>query len=515
MIFLGRLRMWGLPFFQPVGIQGERHIGMIAGSGSGKTTNLITWLALHIGNFFAPDSDGTMTKALYGKLREKGKRVFKLDPYNLVPYITGAHWNPLDEITVAVARHGEDVAVRFARTIAEGLIREDNSKQPYFTNTARTFLTGLILYVWRYEERKTIVRVRELLAGGLPEKAQADESPFAVLLWEMSQCNDFGGVISSAASTISTAKSSGGGNHSLSTALDQTAFLDYPEVRRICESSDFSVEELKTGNASLFIVAPAGDMKTKLSGWFRLLTVLTLYSFENIPGKLENPTLFALDEMPSMGRIEAVEQAAPVMRKYGVRLLAVAQDIEQLRTTYPEKWGGFLGNAEAEIYMGTNHLETLEYIHKRLGRCTRVEKVKGEEKPRYQQVERDVMDPDQIAKFLDAGKQNMLVIRNGRSPLKLKQARYYKELPVSMYHGDDRPVARFVHEFRIMIAIISTMLAIFSAGLGCYYLAGTAKHWTGALGFGFAGTVLCGLMLWGGIFILRYIMEGREMENHD
>jgi len=453
-IFLGRPAPLGVPLFQPVGIKGERHLVMIAGAGSGKTTLLMTMLGMLEGNAFVIDVDGQIINALRRRLGDggrgilgKNKKVCVLDPYQLAREGAGSSWNPIEEIDKAVERHGRDAAVRFADTLAQAIVKNDDSHQPFFANAARTFIKGLILYVWACEEpeRRNIVRVRELLTMGLVEKAGPKDDPFGVLLYEMLQVEDFDGVIARAAGVMASSQGKDGKNHPRSTAIEQTSWLDIPEVAAISQHSDFYCEDLKTGNVCLFIVAPVTDIQTKLSGWARALTMMTMYAFENIPGKLEHPCLFALDEMPSLGRIEAVETAAPVFRKYGIRLLAITQDLEKLRAVYPNTWGGFLGNSEAVIWMGTDHQENIDYLFKILGNTTRKEKIEGSPwwqfwgekvKARYQKVERPLIYAHQLREFLDKDRGNIIVTRNGKRPMRLKNDPYYRALPVFAYEAD-------------------------------------------------------------------------------
>lgn len=54
-VFLGRMSIAGLGWFQPLGQKLERHLFMFAGTGAGKTTLLITMLGLHPGNVFVID----------------------------------------------------------------------------------------------------------------------------------------------------------------------------------------------------------------------------------------------------------------------------------------------------------------------------------------------------------------------------------------------------------------------------------------------------------------------------
>lgn len=451
-VLLGRSWAAGFGGLMPVGISAERHFVMIAGSGSGKTTLLITLLALHRGTSFVIDPKGQISKVLKKRQGQggngivgKGMTVWILDPYRIVDGTQQASWNVFDELDAATLRHGPDCAVRYASKIAEGLIKQDDPSQPFFVNAAREFIKGLVLHIHQTEPsyRRNLVRLRELLNVGYREMG---DDGFDALLDLMLASPHYDGVIANAAAALKNAGANARGDV-LATARQQTSFLDLPEIRKISTESDFSLADLKTGDLNLAVCAPVGAIQSELSQWFRLLTVLAMYLFENIPGKLAEPCLFAVDEMPSLGNISAIETAAPVMRSYGVRLLAITQDIEKLQQAYPQSWGGFIGNAEAVWWMATNHEQTVLELEKSLGSRTRQEAIDGDFFRQYAktddqsqeqltQVERPLLYGEQIKRYLHARKANLIVTRFGLRPLRLKNAPYFKELPVTFYEAD-------------------------------------------------------------------------------
>jgi hypothetical protein len=80
--------------------------------------------------------------------------------------------------------------------------------------------------------------------------------------------------------------------------------------------------------------------------------------------------------------------------------------------------------------MGSNDDPTVEYLAGVLGKSTRG---KG---GKHQTEEREVMDADQIKRFLEPSRGNMIVTRFGRRALRVKAAPYYRELPVAFYDAD-------------------------------------------------------------------------------
>ena len=339
----------------------------------------------------------------------------------------------MHELERVEQREGLDGIVKYAMKMAEGIVPMEGDK-PYFPKTAREFLQGLILHVYTTEpkEKRNLATVRDLLTRGYPES----KHPFEFLLHQMQRNKAFSGVIANAGATMAgTGRSAG---DVLSTARSATKFLDLPEIRNISSGSDFSLEDLKTGSLNLFVCAPTGSIRVELSGWFRLLTVLALDLFEKIPGNLEEPCLFAIDEMPSLGQIEAIETSAPVMRSYGVRLVAISQDLERLQAAYPKGWRGFLGNADAVYWMATNEDETAEYLSKSLG-SQRIKQRAGWIpffKSVIGQSDEPLLTPAQVKLVLDPDRNVMIVTRFGKKSIRSMTMPYYKELPVYFYEPD-------------------------------------------------------------------------------
>lgn len=441
-VLLGRLRLLGFNLIQPLGFKAERHLAMIAGTGAGKTTFLITLLGLHKGNAFVIDPKGQITKVIANRrghggngVRGLGMDVAILDPYKTVQGHQTSSWNALDELAKVEQREGKNAVVKYSMKMAEAIVPLDGDK-PYFPKTAREFLQALILHVYTTEppEHRNLVRVRELATRGYHEHVK--KGAFEFLLEEMQINPAYNGAIANAgASLAGTGKSFG---DILSTLRSALKFLDIPEVRDISMRSDFSLEDLKLGNLNLFVCAPTNAIREELSNWFRLLTVTGLDLFEKIPGNLEDACLFAVDEMPSLGYIEAIETSAPVMRSYGVRLLAIAQDLEKLQKAYPKGWRGFIGNADAVYWMGTNENETATYLAEKIGEKTH-NKRKGWI-PFFRKTvsskSASVLTPDQIRRFLDPRKQTMIVTRFGKRALRVGTMPYFRELPVYFYEHD-------------------------------------------------------------------------------
>lgn len=459
-VLLGGLGYYGVRLFQPLGVKGERHLAMVAGTGSGKTTFLITMLGLHRGNAFVIDPKAQIAKVIARRrgqgtdsVEGMGKDVHILDPNGIAKGHKSSHWNALDELAVMEQRHGRKAVGRFVRKIAAALVLHVKGEKPYFPKSARAIVRSVILYVYAFEpaEKRNMLRVRQLLTQGFMQEmieqgathAEAAEKGFDCFLVEMTQAEDkdFGEAIRNGAKTILDSGRSKG--DVLSTAREALDIFDINEIAELSSRSDFSLLDLKIGNTDLFVCAPVGDIRDTYAGWFRLLTSMAIDLFEQNEHAMDHKTLFAVDEMPSIGYIQPIAESAAVMRSYGVQLLAITVDLGLLKRTYPDEWGTFLGGADAVYWMANKHQETLDYLAKDLGEAT----ITKRDRPWYKAWmiwrrwykstdKHPVMTPEQLAKVLAPHKENMITTRYGKRPLLVKTMPYYKELPVAFYEPD-------------------------------------------------------------------------------
>src|SRR5690606_32996001 len=119
------------------------------------------------------------------------------------------------------------------------------------------------------------------------------------------------------------------------------------------------------------------------------------------------PCLLAVDEMPAQGYNRAIETAAPVMRSYGLQLLAIAQDIAGVKAAYPTTWETFISNADAVFWMAANSQETISYLEK--VSAQRRTWRRSMKRKRTIERERPLMYAEQIRRFLDPARGRVIV----------------------------------------------------------------------------------------------------------
>ena len=449
-VLLGRATMAGFGTVVPVGLKITRHVFCYAMTGGGKTTWLISMLGCWQGSAWLIDPKGQVTEAL---ARCDKRRWYVLAPYE--PNIS-AQWNPFDDIKMAIAR-GED-AVKWSMRLAEALIvTPAGSKSPYFTDTSRGFVSSLILHILSFHEAKdhNLPYMRTLILEGYcvtDEAGNIDTTPeeARALLYKLMRENPaFNHAIAGGAAGFESASGETEGNL-LSTLQEQTKWLDIPSVQHMLMATTCPLSALKIrDDVVLSFVAPVLSIKEELKPLVRALTNFTVYTFESVKRK-KGQCLTIVDELQAQGYNKTLEVVLPVARSYGQVFVGIAQDMEGMKSSYPNTYQGFTGNADAVLWMGSNHQSNLKHLSAVLGRKTIVKRdpQTGRESAHTQAV----ADEDQLSRLLDPERGNLIVTRAGKRPLLLKNEPYFKALPVSVYDSDPdhkEPILRALMRFLI------------------------------------------------------------------
>ena len=348
----------------PLHYQGTRHLLTVAPTRSGKgVSSIIPNLLNYPGSVFAIDPKGenaliTAGRRGSGKGAETGANlgqdVFLLDPWDIAASKLGktpAAFNPLDWIVA-----GDPDAAENAFLLADALVMSESQDEGRFWDEeAKALLTGVILYVGTSEHedgQRTLGRVRDIL--------NLDDDGFKALLTRM--YNDSDPIVRSTAARQAS-KDTKLFSSVLATAQSHTHFLDSPRIRESLSRSDFRFEDLKTKATSVYLILPADRLKT-FDRWLRLLIQQAItVNARNIDVRPAKPILFLLDEMPTLGRLPALEQAFGLMAGFGMQLWGIVQDLSQLARVYGEHgWQTFISNSGVIQYFGSRDKMTAEYF---------------------------------------------------------------------------------------------------------------------------------------------------------
>jgi type IV secretion system protein VirD4 len=412
-----------------IGVTDDRHMMTVAGSRAGKGVSvIIPNLIDYPGSVLVIDPKGE--NARHTALRRSagtkerpglGQHVRILDPFGVSGFQTHS-FNPLSMIDADA-----DTAVDDAALVAEALVIQEEGPGRHFSSAARNFLRGLILQVCSDEppERRNLLRMRQLLT--------LDAKGFELLLTAMQANGSCNGVIRRAANSMG-AKAPNEKSGVLSTAIEQTDFLDSPPLARCLAKSDLDLTDLKKRPTSVYLCLPAGRMATH-SRWLRIIINLAVEAMERQPAKPKHPVLFMMDEFAVLDHLSSIEKAAGQIAGFGVKLWPILQDLSQLKSIYKDRWETFMGNAGLIQFFGNNDLTTLEYISKRLGKSTLLTVSKGEVSVEQsaggftgesnQLQINELMTADEVSRFFSRQSNAQLLIWPGADPIAIDRVRYY------------------------------------------------------------------------------------------
>jgi hypothetical protein len=235
-----------------------------------------------------------------------------------------------------------------------------------WTEGARALLAGLAAYVVADAppEKRTFASLRDVL--------MMDDKALLEIARRMATDTRCGGLIRASGTTLMTALAATRGMEKdfLGNVRRATQWLDDAAITNALSASTFKLSDLKSGEASLFLVLPP-DYIQDYSAFLRLFVKAALHVM-GAPVENGRECLFLLDEFYSLGKLDELSEAAGRMRSAGVHLWPFLQGLGQLEELYGQEGAqAFLTNADAHVFLGNDKdAHTLNYISRRLGVTT-------------------------------------------------------------------------------------------------------------------------------------------------
>lgn len=383
----------------PVGYSDDRHVCVVSGSRGGKgTTSIVNNLILWPGSICVVDPKGenaTVTAARRGggskNCRGLGQAVRVLDPFKAarVDDSLRGRFNPLDALDPA-----SDESIDEAGRIADAVVVIHESNDPFWDESARSMVKGLLLHVLtapEYEGRRNLVTVRKLIMRGdweaveaLRDAGETDIPPAHGLLWTaLANNRSFDDLIAGIGDSFTNMllNSPKQFESVLQVANRNTEFIDSPPMQRCLEASDFQLSELKTlpTGLSVYLCLPQRYMNTHYR-WLRMMIALTVTEMEKVRGRpvTGHPVLMVLDEFAGLKRMEVIETAVAQIASYGVKLFFVLQSLEQLKAVYKDNWETFLANSGLKVFFNLEDHFSREYVSKLIGETEVMREVRSE-----------------------------------------------------------------------------------------------------------------------------------------
>ena len=365
----------------------------------------------------------------------------------------GVCWNPLEEIRLGTEHEVGDV-----QNLVTLIVDPDGKgMNSHWQKTAFALLNGVILHAL-YKAKN------EAAQASLPSVDAMLSNPDRDIgeLWmEMVTYEHTDGqnhrVVGSAARDMLDRPDEEAGSV-LSTAKSYLSLYRDPVVAQNISRCDFKVRDLMHRNvaASLYIVTQPND-KARLRPLVRILVnmIVRLLAdrMEFKDGKpvahYKHRLLMMLDEFPSLGKLEILQESLAFLAGYGIKCYLICQDINQLKSREagygPDE--SITSNCHVQNAFPPNRIETAEHLSRLTGQTTIVKEqitvsgkrtagLLGQVSRSLQEVQRPLLTPDECLRMQGPRKNSdgeieqagdMVIYVAGYPAIYGKQALYFKD----------------------------------------------------------------------------------------
>lgn len=249
----------------------------------------------------------------------------------------------------------------------------------------------------------------------------------------------------------------------ISTATQKLKIFMDPVIAEHIRHSDFTIQQLKDEKCSLYLVTPPDSIK-RTQPLLRLIFTQIVFKLTNrmkfdihkknkknflqkflqkISEKMEkikdyfypkikeekNRILLLIDEFPSLGKLDVIEQSMSYIAGYGLKTFLISQSLGQFKKIYG-KDNYILDNCSIQLYLTPNDPETPKMLSDKLGKYTvKTESFskKGFELTPTKSISyigRSLMTAEEIGTL---PYEEILLIITGQKPIKGKKLFYYKD----------------------------------------------------------------------------------------
>lgn len=404
---------------------GPEHILTFAPTRSGKGVGLvIPTLLSWKHSAVITDLKGELWALSAGwRQRHAGNRVLRFEP------ATGkgcVGWNPLEEIRLGTEHEVGDV-----QNLANLIVDPDGKGlNDHWQKTSQALLVGCILHLC----------YRSLDEGGVASLPTLDAMladplrPIGDLWQEMTYYGHLNGenhpLVGSSARDMLDRPAEEAGSV-LSTAKSYLSLFRDPIVARNVSRSEFKIRDLMNHDdpLSLYIITQPND-KARLRPLVRILVNMIVrllaekMEFEDGRPKAhyKHRLLMMLDEFPSLGKLDIMQESLAFIAGYGIKCHLVIQDLSQLQEFYG-KDESITSNCHVQNAYPPNRVETAEHLSKLTGQTTIVKEqittsgrrssaLLGQVSKTLQEVQRPLLTVDEALRMPSPRKDSQGNIKN-------------------------------------------------------------------------------------------------------
>ena len=211
--------------------------------------------------------------------------------------------------------------------------------------------------------------------------------------------------------------------------------FQHDEIRRLTETNDINIYDLKTGNAAFFLIIPdthsAYDYIAGIFMNFLLVKLPALHDFTDNEEIKHKKIKIIADEIANVGKIANLEKVITTLRSRRIDFYPIYQNLAQIKKAFGESWETITGNCDTFITLGVNDKETAIYISEQLGNMTikTISKNKTDgltdltdvKRWSISEQRRELMQPQEVREL---NKKKCIVFIRGEHPLLLWKCGY-------------------------------------------------------------------------------------------
>jgi type IV secretion system protein VirD4 len=354
---------------------GPEHVLCYAPTRSGKGVGLvIPTLLSWPQSAVITDLKGELWELTAGWRQMHAKnRVLRFEPATIGG---GVHWNALEEIRLGTEHEVGDIqnlATLIVDPDGRGLVN-------HWQKSAQALLVGVILHALY----KGMASGRISCLSDIDAMLTEPDSNIGELWMEMHQvdpaCGSNHRIISASAKDMLDRPEEEAGSV-LSTVKSYLSLYRDPVVRKNTSNSDFHIRDLMHHNdpVSLYIVTRPTDkgrlrplVRVMINMIVRLLADRMDFEHGRPKALYKHRLLMMLDEFPSLGKLEILQESLAFLAGYGIKCYLICQDINQLKsreTGYgPDE--AITSNCHIQNAFPPNRVETAEHLSKITGQTT-------------------------------------------------------------------------------------------------------------------------------------------------
>lgn len=390
---------------------GAEHCIVIAPTRSGKGVgNILPTLLSWPGSTLVYDEKGELWALTAGwRAKHAGNVVIRWEPGAID---ASASFNFLEEVrlgTLYEVADAQNIAQMICDPNGDGIEGKD-----HWGKTSFDLLSAVILHVMYKAKARGRTASLADVAFALSDPEEKSDA-----LWEEMRTNrhlpDGAHAVVAAAGRDQLDRPERERGSVLSSAKTYLTLVKDPIIAENTRRSDFRILDLMNHEqpVSLYIVTRGGD-KERLRPLVRLLLTMAMRQLMGVALRYadgqplmphRHRLLMMLDEFPSLGRLQIIQDALPKCAGYGIKAFLAAQNREQMFNAYGAHQS-ITSNCHVRIVYAPNEWESAEWISRMIGNGTIVKADVTESGRRfgslnnvsrtYHEVGRPLLTPDEI-----------------------------------------------------------------------------------------------------------------------